>query len=70
MSNPSNRLGVIVVAAGRSSRMGGVDKQLVLLRGIPVILHSLRVFESFSVTGSIVLVMSLDNLEAGRNVVG
>ena len=70
MSNPSNRLGVIVVAAGRSSRMGGVDKQLLRLGGIPVILHSLRVFESFSGTGSIVLVMSEDNLEAGRNVVG
>ena len=50
--------------------MGEVDKQLVRLGGIPVILHSLRVFESFSGTGSIVLVMSEDNLEEGRDVVG
>ena len=64
-----NRLGVIVVAAGRSSRMGGVDKQLLPLGGIPIILHSLRVFESFSSTSSIVLVMSEDNLAAGINVV-
>mgnify|MGYP001314288862 FL=1 len=69
MSNAVNRLGVIVVAAGRSSRMGGVDKQLLRLGGIPVILHSLRVFESFSSTSSIVLVMSEDNLAAGINVV-
>ena len=58
MSNAVNCLGVIIVAAGRSSRMGGVDKQLLQLGGIPVILHSLRVFESFSDTSSIVLVMS------------
>ncbi len=69
MSNAVNRLGVIVVAAGRSSRMGGVDKQLLRLGGIPVILHSLRAFESFSSTSSIVLVMSEDNLAAGINVV-
>jgi len=69
MSNAVNRLGVIVVAAGRSSRMGGVDKQLLRLGGIPVILHSLRAFESFSSTSSIVLVMSEDNFAAGINVV-
>ena len=69
MSNAVNRLGVIVVAAGRSSRMGGVDKQLLRLGGIPVILHSLRAFDSFSSTSSIVLVMSEDNFAAGINVV-
>ena len=69
MSNAMNRLGVIVVAAGRSSRMGGGDKQLLRLGGIPVILHSLRAFESFSSTSSIVLVMSEDNFAAGINVV-
>ena len=69
MSNDLNYLGVIVVAAGRSSRMGGVDKQLLRLGGIPVILHSLRAFESFSSTSSIVLVMSEDNFAAGINVV-
>ena len=69
MSNAVNCLGVIIVAAGRSSRMGGGDKQLLQLGGIPVILHSLRVFESFSDTSSIVLVMSEHNLDAGINVV-
>ena len=69
MSNAVNCLGVIIVAAGRSSRMGGVDKQLLQLGGIPVILHSLRVFESFSDTSSIVLVMSEHNFDAGIRVV-
>ncbi len=69
MSNELDRLGVIVVAAGRSSRMLGVDKQLHPLGGIPVILHSLQVFGSFSNTSSIVLVMSEDNFPAGKNIV-
>jgi 2-C-methyl-D-erythritol 4-phosphate cytidylyltransferase/2-C-methyl-D-erythritol 2,4-cyclodiphosphate synthase len=66
MSDTSAKLGVVVVAAGRSSRMEGVDKQVALLGGEAVISHSLRVFEQYSEVGSIVLVMSADNLEAGK----
>jgi 2-C-methyl-D-erythritol 4-phosphate cytidylyltransferase/2-C-methyl-D-erythritol 2,4-cyclodiphosphate synthase len=62
-------MGVIVVAAGRSSRMGGVDKQLAELGGEAVIAHSLRVFDNFADVGSIVLIMSAENLEAGRAAV-
>jgi 2-C-methyl-D-erythritol 4-phosphate cytidylyltransferase/2-C-methyl-D-erythritol 2,4-cyclodiphosphate synthase len=49
--------------------MEGVDKQVTLLGGEPVISHSLRVFEQYSDVGSIVLVMSADNLEAGKTAV-
>jgi 2-C-methyl-D-erythritol 4-phosphate cytidylyltransferase/2-C-methyl-D-erythritol 2,4-cyclodiphosphate synthase len=62
-------LGVVIVAAGRSSRMGGVDKQVALLGGEAVIAHSLRVFEEMDVVGSIVLVMSAENLHEGKGVV-
>jgi 2-C-methyl-D-erythritol 4-phosphate cytidylyltransferase / 2-C-methyl-D-erythritol 2,4-cyclodiphosphate synthase len=65
----AGRLGVVVVAAGRSSRMGGVDKQVTDLGGEAVIAHSLRVFEMFEDVGAVVLVMSADNLEAGRAAV-
>jgi len=64
-----NKLGVVVVAAGRSSRMEGVDKQVTLLGGEAVISHSLRVFEEYEDVGSIVLVMSADNLDAGKAAV-
>lgn len=33
---------VVVVAAGSASRMGGMDKQLVLLGGAPVLIHTLQ----------------------------
>ena len=69
MTDNSGRLAVVVVAAGRSSRMGGVDKQLTLLRDRPVIWHSLRVFDDSDLVGPVVLVMSADNLEAGQAVV-
>jgi 2-C-methyl-D-erythritol 4-phosphate cytidylyltransferase/2-C-methyl-D-erythritol 2,4-cyclodiphosphate synthase len=69
MSEDSGRLAVVVVAAGQSTRMGGVDKQITLLRGEPVISHSLRIFEDSSLVGPVVLVMSAENLEAGGNAV-
>lgn len=69
MSSVSGRLAVVVVAAGQSSRMGGVDKQVAMLRGLPVISHSLYVFEESELVGPVVLVMSPENLEAGRAAV-
>ena len=69
MTENRGRMGVVVVAAGRSSRMEGVDKQVTLLGGEAVISHSLRVFEEFADVGSIVLVMSADNLDAGKAAV-
>ena len=69
MSDVPGRLAVVVVAAGQSSRMDGVDKQVSLLRGEPVISHSLRVFEEFDAVGPVVLVMSAGNLDAGKAAV-
>ena len=69
MSESQSRLGVVVVAAGRSSRMQGVDKQVALLGGEPVISHSLKVFERSNEVGGIVLVMSADNLGEGKDSV-
>jgi 2-C-methyl-D-erythritol 4-phosphate cytidylyltransferase len=69
MTIKTGRLGVVVVAAGRSSRMEGIDKQVAILGGLSVISHSLRVFEDFDEVGSVVLVMSSENLEAGNEAV-
>ncbi len=60
---------MVVVAAGRSSRMGGVDKQIATLGGETVISHSLKVFEMLDEVTSIVLVMSVENLDAGKAAV-
>ena len=64
-----DEVGAIIVAAGSSTRMDGVDKVLVPLMGLPLVAHSLRVFNSSPLVGSIVLVMSAANLDAGRRLV-
>lgn len=47
---------VIIVAAGSSSRMGGVSKQLLSLGGIPVIARTMMAFENCDAVKNIVLV--------------
>jgi len=69
MTSETGKLGVVIVAAGQSSRMGGVDKQVALLGGEAIISHSLGVFETFDAVDSAVLVMSAENIEDGRAAV-
>ena len=47
---------VIIVAAGLSTRMGGINKQTALLCGIPVIARTLKVFENSRYISRIILV--------------
>ena len=61
--------GAIVVAAGRSLRMGGVDKIMAPLLGKPMVLHSLEAFEASPHVSVIVLVVAEHNLEACRRIV-
>lgn len=50
------RAAAIIVAAGNSTRMGGVSKQMVRLDGVPVIVHTLRAFQRAETVREIVLV--------------
>ena len=50
------RVGVVIVAAGESRRMGGIDKVLVPLLGEPLIVHTVRPFEYHPSVDEIVLV--------------
>ena len=54
MSSP--RGGAILLAAGRSQRMRGVEKTLTLLGGLPVAAHSLRTFAACPAIDTIVIV--------------
>ena len=65
----SRSLGVIIVAAGSSARMGGGDKQFADLNGEPVLGYSLRVFARCRHVAGIALVLSSDNLDRGRRLV-
>ena len=65
----SQTVGAIIVAAGRSLRMGGQDKILAPLLGKPLVLWSLRVFNDSAEVTAIVLVVSRENIERSRRLV-
>src|SRR5688500_7641506 len=54
-------IGAIIVAAGSSQRMGGIDKLLAPLGGRPVIAHSLAVFAAHPRVEAMVIVVSPAN---------
>ena len=60
---------VIVVAAGESSRMGGVDKIFAPLLGTPLIAHTIDAFERCPLVGQIFLMLSDDNYGRGIELV-
>ena len=63
------QVGAVIVAAGRSTRMGGVDKTFAPILGQPLVAHTLDRFESSSLIDQIVLVLAEDSLEQGRKLV-
>ena len=65
----AHRVGVIVVAAGQSSRMAGVDKTFTPLLGLPLVAYSLEQFEAFPPVSEIVLVLAEQSLGQGRDLV-
>jgi 2-C-methyl-D-erythritol 4-phosphate cytidylyltransferase len=48
--------GAVIVAAGHSSRMGGIDKIYALLAGRPLLCHSIAAFQATSLVERIVVV--------------
>jgi 2-C-methyl-D-erythritol 4-phosphate cytidylyltransferase len=57
------RCAAVIVAAGSSQRMGGVDKIMADLGGRPVIYHTLLAFQNSEVIDEIVLVTRQDLVE-------
>ncbi|PKB71552.1 MAG: 2-C-methyl-D-erythritol 4-phosphate cytidylyltransferase [SAR202 cluster bacterium Io17-Chloro-G6] len=63
------KVGAVIVAAGRSSRMGGVDKTFVPILGLPLVAHTIDRFESFPQVDQIVLVLAEESMDRGRELV-
>lgn len=63
------RVDVIVVAAGQSARMRGIDKVFVPIAGIPLVALCLQTFEESEVVDRITLVVAERNLEAALSLV-
>ena len=63
------RVSAIIVAAGNSSRMKGVDKLLSRLGGVPSVLHSLKAFEKCELIDEIVIVTREENINELKKIV-
>lgn len=60
-------IGAVIVAAGRGTRMGGVDKCALPLAGVPILLHSVRVFAP--VVDRLVVVVAPDRVVDWNRIV-
>ena len=60
------RVGVIIVAAGQSRRMEGIDKLFALLLGRPLLSHLLDGFCASPLVDEIVLVLGQETMDAGK----
>ncbi|MCL6605852.1 MAG: 2-C-methyl-D-erythritol 4-phosphate cytidylyltransferase [Paenibacillus sp.] len=60
----SNSVGVVIVAAGRGTRMGTAEsKQFLLLQDKPIVVHTLEVFQHHELISEIVLVTGEEDIE-------
>ena len=66
---PHASVGAIVVAAGASRRMGGVDKTFATLGGKPLIAHSLDALHASDRVDSVVVVLSDANVDQAARLV-
>jgi len=63
------KVGAIIVAAGSGSRMKGVDKVFEIINGHPILSYTVETFERCASIDQIVIVLSRQNLKAGRELV-
>jgi 2-C-methyl-D-erythritol 4-phosphate cytidylyltransferase len=65
----SEKVGVVIVAAGAGRRMSGLDKIMAPLVDRPVLARVLDTFQSCTMVDRIVVVMNEHNIENGRRLV-
>lgn len=67
--NDQEKVGAVIVAAGSSRRMGGVEKVFALLGGKPVLARVVDVFQRCNPIDQIIIVVSQQNLKSGQQLV-
>lgn len=65
---PLDYCGAVIVAGGKATRMGGIDKTIALLGGTPVIVHTVRAFQNCEAIKEIVVVTRDDLLMQVSNL--
>jgi 2-C-methyl-D-erythritol 4-phosphate cytidylyltransferase len=69
MKKVKGKVGAVIVAAGTSTRMGGIDKVFAPLNGEPLLAKVATVFENCPLVNEIVIVLAKKSLEQGRTLV-
>ena len=59
----------VIVSAGNSTRMGGINKQFLELDGMPVIAHSISAFQKCKYVDEIVIVTRESDIEEIKNLI-
>jgi 2-C-methyl-D-erythritol 4-phosphate cytidylyltransferase len=62
-------VGAVIVAAGSGTRMRGADKLFTEVGGRPLLAHAIAAFQDCSAIDPIVLVLSHQNLDRGRDLI-
>ena len=68
-TNSQQKVGAVIVAAGRSQRMGRVDKMLALLGGKPILVRVVDTFQGCNLIDQIVIVLGKPNLKRCRQLI-
>jgi 2-C-methyl-D-erythritol 4-phosphate cytidylyltransferase len=68
LSSRFSKLGVVIVAAGASKRMAGINKLFASLRGKPLLAWSVDTCQGYSLIQQIVLVLNDKDLARGRKL--
>ena len=69
MKTNNQKVGAVIVAAGESQRMGGIDKVLAALGGEPLLVRATRPFQECPLVDQIVVVVSGEKEEQCRRLV-
>ena len=64
-----SKVGAVIVAAGSSTRMGGVDKTFAPVLGLPLVVHTINQFESSPIVNQIVLVVANNSVEQAQELI-
>ncbi|MBO5333418.1 MAG: 2-C-methyl-D-erythritol 4-phosphate cytidylyltransferase [Clostridia bacterium] len=65
----NNFVSAVIVSAGNSTRMGGINKQFLEIRGIPVLVHTLSVFDKADCIDEIVVVTRESDIEDVKSLI-
>ncbi len=63
------RVSVIIVSAGKSTRMGGINKQFLELSGIPVLIRSIMAFDEIENVSEIIVVTNKDSVSETEKMI-